>query len=102
MRAWRCRRSSVPSLRAAPTPRPEVPVAPGWIVPDWPAPRGVQAVCTTREGGVSSGPYASLNLGDHVGDDGAAVAQNRRVFAAALDVSPVFMRQVHGTHVAEL
>ena len=77
-------------------------VPPGWIVPDWPAPEGVQAVCTTRAGGVSTGPYASLNLGDHVGDDATAVAQNRRVFAAALDAHPVFMRQVHGTCVAAL
>jgi len=73
-----------------------------WIVPHWPVPPNVHAVCTTRAGGVSEGPYASLNLGDHVGDDAAAVAQNRRVFAAALDARPVFMRQVHGTRVAGL
>lgn len=54
------------------------------IVPDWPAPPGVHAVATTRQGGVSVGPYASLNLGDHVGDDPAAVAENRRRLKAAL------------------
>jgi len=74
----------------------------GWIVPDWPLPAGVQAVCTTREGGVSAGPYASLNLGDHVGDAAAAVAANRRIFAAAIRSRPVFMEQVHGTQVARL
>ena len=46
------------------------------IVPDWPAPRSVQAVVTTRLGGVSTGPYASFNLGDDVGDDPAAVIAN--------------------------
>lgn len=76
--------------------------APGWIVPDWPLPAGVHAVCTTREGGVSAGPYASLNLGDHVGDAAEAVSANRRIFAAALRARPVFMQQVHGSRVAHL
>jgi YfiH family protein len=63
---------------------------------DWPAPAGVRAMCSTREGGVSAGPYASLNLGDHVGDDAIAVAENRRRFASAMDARPVFLQQVHG------
>ena len=46
----------------------------------------VTAVVTTRQGGVSSGDYASLNLADHVGDDRAAVLENRRRLAAALGV----------------
>ena len=69
---------------------------------DWPAPGGVRALCSTREGGVSAGPYASLNLGDHVGDDPAAVAENRRRFAAAMDARPVFLQQVHGFEAVEL
>ena len=76
--------------------------AAGWIVPDWPLPAGVHAVCTTREGGMSAGPYASLNLGDHVGDAAEAVVANRRIFAAALQARPVFMQQVHGSGVAHL
>jgi purine-nucleoside/S-methyl-5'-thioadenosine phosphorylase / adenosine deaminase len=44
------------------------------------------AVVTTRHGGVSAGPYDSLNLGGHVGDAPAAVAENRRRLAAALGV----------------
>ena len=76
--------------------------APGWIVPDWPLPAGVHALCTTRDGGVSEGPYASLNLGDHVGDAAEAVSANRRIFAAALRARPVFMQQVHGSRVAHL
>jgi YfiH family protein len=74
----------------------------GWIVPDWPAPPGVQALCTTREGGVSRGSFDSLNLGDHVGDDPAAVAANRAALARAMQARPVFMRQVHGTAAAQL
>jgi hypothetical protein len=46
----------------------------------------VTAVVTTRHGGVSAGPYGSLNLGGHVGDSPAAVAENRRRLAAVLGV----------------
>jgi YfiH family protein len=58
---------------------------------------------TTRGGGVSAGPYASLNLGDHVGDDPAAVAENRRRLAVALGVAAddlAVVRQVHGATAA--
>ncbi|MDD5030845.1 MAG: laccase domain-containing protein [Rhodoferax sp.] len=74
----------------------------GWLVPDWPAPAGVRAVCSTRTGGVSSAPYASLNLGDHVGDDPAHVAANRAIFQQSLQARPVFLQQVHGTQVLQL
>ena len=73
-----------------------------WITPDWPAPARVRAVCTTRRGGVSLPPYDSLNLGDHVGDDVVAVAQNRSVFAQSLHARPVFLHQVHGRAVVHL
>lgn len=63
---------------------------------------GVHGWMSTRLGGVSAGPWASLNLGDHVGDVPAAVACNRRRFADALGVRPVFLRQVHGTGVVRL
>ena len=39
-----------------------------WIPADWTAPAGVVAGCTTRQGGVSEGRYATLNIGEHVGD----------------------------------
>lgn len=73
------------------------------IVPDWPAPENVRAVSTTRAGGVSRGSYATLNLGARVGDDPAAVAENRRRLAigAALPAEPAWLRQVHGVAVAE-
>jgi YfiH family protein len=74
----------------------------GWIAPDWPAPANVRGACSVRTGGVSIGPYESLNLGDHVGDDAAAVATNRKMFRQAIDARPVFLRQVHGRSVAML
>lgn len=73
-----------------------------WLVPDWPAQPGVQAVCTARGGGVSEAPYASLNLGRHVGDMPARVDENRQRLAQALGARPVFLEQVHGTEVVTL
>lgn len=75
---------------------------PGWMVPDWPVPTNVRAACTTRAGGVSAGPYDSLNLGDHVGDDAGCVSRNRAIFKEAIGARPVFLRQVHGTRTARL
>lgn len=74
---------------------------PDWITPDWPAPPQVKAAATLRTGGVSEGPFASLNLGAHVGDDPAAVAENRRLLVAALDLpaEPMWLNQVHGINV---
>lgn len=70
-----------------------------WIVPDWPAPASVRAFVTTRAGGVSAGAYASMNLAAHVGDDPAAVAENRRRLRAHLPAEPLWLSQVHGTTV---
>lgn len=74
-----------------------------FIIPEWPAPRGVRALTTTRSGGISSPPYASLNLGDHVGDDPAAVRENRQRLRAALHLAaePRWLEQVHGTHCCD-
>ncbi len=74
------------------------------ITPDWPAPAHVRALSTTRIGGVSTGPYAALNLGEHVGDSPSAVATNRYrlVSRKGLPGMPVWLRQVHGVAVAEL
>jgi YfiH family protein len=74
-----------------------------WITPDWPAPAGVHAVCTTRHGGVSQGPYASMNPADHVGDTATAVGANRQRLARVLDLpaAPVWLQQVHGTTVID-
>jgi polyphenol oxidase len=75
-----------------------------WLEADWPSPPGVRVISTIRSGGASVGTYASLNLGDHVGDDARSVAMNRRELntAAALPQEPVWLAQVHGTVVADL
>lgn len=72
---------------------------PDWLTPDWPAPPGVRAVFTTRQGGVSGAPWDSMNLGDHVGDAPAQVAANRALLGQAMGAKPVFLQQVHGTAV---
>ena len=56
----------------------------------------MRALVTTRLGGVSSAPFASLNLGDHVGDAPEAVAANRRLLRRHLPSEPVWLQQVHG------
>lgn len=70
-----------------------------WLTPDWPAPKSVRAVFTTRVGGVSDGPYESLNLGDHVGDSAGQVAENRAILQRSIGIKPVFLKQVHGSEV---
>jgi len=85
-----------------------IPFASAWLQPDWPTIAGVHAIFTTRTGGVSTPPWDSMNLGDHVGDDPRDVASNRALFAKALaqvgkcDVQPQFLHQVHGVQVAQL
>ena len=78
-----------------------------WLVPDWPAPAHVHALCTTRAGGVSIGAYASMNLGRHAGDAPQAVQANHQRLAAALrsitrSAHPVFLKQVHGSDCVQL
>lgn len=70
------------------------------LFPDWPAPASVGACVTTREGGVSLTPYESFNLGDHVGDDPAAVTENRRRLSDTFSIKPAWLKQVHGVAVA--
>jgi YfiH family protein len=72
-----------------------------FIVPNWPAPTNVKALQTTRNGGLSLSPYASLNLGGHVNDDPLAVAANRQLLSPFLPSEPVWVNQVHGTRVID-
>lgn len=74
---------------------------PEWIVPSWPAASRVRALVTTRAGGVSTGPFAGLNLSSRVGDDPDSVTRNRAILRACLPADPVWMKQVHGTAVAD-
>lgn len=75
--------------------------APQWIIPSWPAASRVLAVSTLRQGGVSAGVYASLNLSGNVGDNAQAVAQNRNQLQKILQLPspPHWLRQVHGTRI---
>lgn len=72
------------------------------IHPDWPAPPRVKCLMTTREGGVSVAPWASLNLGDHVGDTPAHVAANRERLRQELPAEPEWLKQVHSARVVEI
>jgi YfiH family protein len=73
-----------------------------WIVPSWPAPTAVHSLSTTRNGGVSAGRYATLNLGTATGDDPTAIADNRRRVGSYIPSAPVWLRQAHGADVATL
>lgn len=75
---------------------------PDWLIPRWPAPAQVHAVCSTRAGGVSDAPFQSFNLGDHVGDEPGKVAVNRGILQQAMGAQPVFLSQVHGTRVLQI
>lgn len=72
-----------------------------FIIPHWPAPANVKALQTTRSGGISRGPYDSLNLGEHVQDDPLAVAHNRQLLSPYLPSEPVWVNQVHGVEVID-
>lgn len=69
------------------------------IQADWPAPPGVKAMVTTRTGGFSQGPWASMNLGTNCGDDRADVLQNRDLLGRELPSDPLWLQQVHGVSV---
>jgi polyphenol oxidase len=60
---------------------------------------GARAVFTTRRGGFSTGPYASLNLGKLTPDDPAAVQQNRAWLQSRIGGRLAMIRQVHGRRV---
>jgi YfiH family protein len=57
---------------------------------------------TTREGGVSRGPWKSLNLSATVGDDADRVRGNWERLRAATGLSFARVRQVHGCRVVEV
>ncbi len=77
------------------------PEAEAILRPRWPAPASVRAAFTTRAGGISAGPWASLNLGSRAGDDPRAVAANRQRIASLLTLpsAPQWLHQVHGAGV---
>jgi YfiH family protein len=72
-----------------------------FIVPNWPAPANVKAVCTTSKGGYSMPPFAQLNLATHVEDNPHDVARNRAWLSEQLHLpnAPMWLNQVHGTTI---
>ena len=78
------------------------------VWPDWPdLPATVGALATSRDGGVSVGPYddgkggGGLNLGLHVNDAPDAVAANRASLQGWLPGRPAWIAQVHGADVVD-
>ena len=74
------------------------------IRPNWPVSANVQALVTTRDGGVSQGDFGTLNLGINTDDAWSSVEANRQRLAAAADLpkAPFWLRQVHGSNVVNL
>lgn len=72
--------------------------------PNWPLPENVAIAFTDRHGGSSCGPYDSLNLGLHVGDNPQTVLANRRLLLSslALPCEPLWLEQVHGVEVVSI
>lgn len=85
-------------------PRSKIPNRSTIIWPQWPAPQGVNAVVTTRFGGVSHPPWDSFNLAAHVGDDQKKVARNRRLLQQRLGdgLKVQWLNQTHGIDVLEV
>ncbi|USE34862.1 peptidoglycan editing factor PgeF [Endozoicomonas sp. SCSIO W0465] len=74
-----------------------------YIWAGWPAPNGVNALVTTRKGGLSEAGFSSFNLGLYSGDDQETVRANRQLLNQDLDLarSPLWLKQVHGVEVAD-
>ncbi len=73
------------------------------VIPGEPLSPGLKMLTTLRTGGASGGPYASLNPALHVGDDPQAVEENRRRIRQAFSLprEPLWLEQVHGTHIVD-
>lgn len=71
------------------------------ITPDWEVPPQVVAFVTSRKGGVSENEFASLNLGQHVGDNTERVSRNRAIVQEAFpEVSGwQWLDQIHSNSV---
>lgn len=74
------------------------------IIPNWPVPTNISAAITTRRGGCSTGPWDSLNLAFHVGDNSKSVEQNWQSVSKQLNLpsTPQLLNQVHGIDIVEV
>jgi len=68
------------------------------LSPQWDVPNSVVAAVTTRAGGVSESPYASLNIANHVGDEPNNILQNRQLLSEKFGVNLrwQWLQQIHG------
>ncbi|MGC9128241.1 MAG: peptidoglycan editing factor PgeF [Acidithiobacillus sp.] len=75
-----------------------------FLFPVWGRPATVRAAISLRTGGFSTAPFASFNLGDHVGDRPERVARNRAQLqeVLALPSAPCWLHQVHGTRIVKV
>lgn len=75
-----------------------------FIEPNWPAPKNIKALCTTRIGGVSLPPFNSFNVATHVEDNPQSVAQNRQLLMQSLNLpaQPFWLDQQHTDIALEL
>jgi YfiH family protein len=64
----------------------------------WDAPGPYEVAFTTRLGGVSEGPFESLNLGRRTGDDVERVDENRRRVCATVDADEQQLTLGYQTH----
>ncbi len=67
-----------------------------FLTADWAVPKQIKTLITTRQGGVSTPPYQSMNLGLHVGDNTEHVLQNRAIVAQQTHLPVCYLNQVHG------
>src|SRR6059036_191038 len=85
-------------------PAPDLEAVTFWKPPPGDFPGGARFSLAHRGGGVSLGPYSSLNLGLGVGDEERAVLENRRRLRAAAGIEgdgPLRLHQVHGHRIVE-
>ena len=70
---------------------------------DWPAATNVKAYTTTRPGGISTGAYQGLNLGDHVNDVKEHVDENRKRLQDRLSIpaQPKWLNQIHSVNIVD-
>lgn len=75
-----------------------------WVIPQWPAPPNVRAVTTTRIGGISTGEFATMNLGNNTHDNIMSVARNRNELIKSLELpsEPCWLHQTHSNKVIRL
>lgn len=75
-----------------------------WITPDWPASDNIQAISTSRNGGVSNAPWNSMNPASHTDDNPENVRENRRILTRECELpsEPLWLTQVHGNRVVDV